>query len=96
MTLLHLIKMIWTVVLILFLIWCFRSWYEKARIPHKFPPGPYGLPVLGYFPILTKGFFEAIQDLNKRFGGIYSVNLGPNKRVVVIGDYEILKDLISV
>ena len=87
--------MSWTIFLILFILWCVRNWYEKTKIPSKFPNGPYGLPLLGYFPILTRGFFEVIEELHIRFGGIYSVNLGPNKRVVVIGDYERLKDVFK-
>ena len=87
--------MIWTFFFVVLVSWCFRNWYEKAKIPHKFPTGPYGLPLLGYFPILRRGFFEVIEELHAKYGGIYSVNLGPNKRVVVIGDYEILKDIFK-
>ena len=84
------IGVLFVTVLVIVLV---HSWYSKTRIPSKFPPGPYGLPILGYAPFLRRRFFDVIEDLHVKFGGIFSVNLGPNKRVVIIGDYEVLKDI---
>ena len=80
-----------TLVIFLFIY----NWYGKARIPEKFPTGPLGLPLIGYTPFLKRNFFGVIEELHMKYGGIFSVNIGPKKRTVVIGDYEILKDIFK-
>lgn len=73
----------------LLLIWW---WIRYQRIPDKFPRGPYGLPVIGYWQIFTaENVLVGLEKLHERFGPILSLNLGPGRRMVVIGDYETLK-----
>ena len=67
-------------------------WKNIARIPHCFPPGPYGLPLLGYWRIfLSENILSGLGLLHRTYGSVLSLNIGPGKRTVVIGDYETLK-----
>ena len=86
------IGLIITTVLVLLFVY---DWHEKTKIPSKFPTGPLGLPLLGYVPFFKNVFLDVIEDLHVKYGGVFSVNLGPKKRLVVIGDYEILKDVFG-
>ena len=77
-------------VILLFTYW----WRKIASAPcDNFPPGPIGLPILGYLPIATeKNILVALDKIHDTYGKIVSVNLGPSKRTVVIGDYDILRE----
>ncbi|CAG2109497.1 unnamed protein product [Medioppia subpectinata] len=56
------------------------------------PPGPFGVPVLGFLPFLGQNYFHiTLTDLSKRFGPIYQIFLG-NKRIVVINDTNIIRE----
>ena len=57
------------VVFILFLI----NWYRR---PNKFPPGPRGIPVLGYLPFIGNKPHETAVKLSKKYGPILSMRLG--------------------
>ena len=82
------------IVLVLILIIIFYWWKNVASAPcDNFPPGPMGLPVIGYLPVVTeKNILVALDKIHDDYGKIVSVNLGPSKRIVVIGDYDILKE----
>ena len=70
------------------------NWYQNTRIPKKFPDGPFGFPLIGYASLLKGGsILNVLDELHTKFGGIFSVNLGPGPRLVVIGDYGTLKDI---
>ena len=79
--------------LIFFLLILAFWWYFKiARIPDKFPRGPYGVPFLGYLPVvLAENMALGLESVHKKYGPVVSLNIGNSKRTVVIGDYGILK-----
>jgi hypothetical protein len=67
-------------------------WLNYARIPDKFPKGPFGLPLIGYWPILSaENIVAGLETLHHQYGPNLSLNIGPGKRIVVIGDFETLK-----
>ena len=68
-----------TAVVILYLIY----WYQR---PSKFPPGPRGIPFLGYLPAY-KSLEPTVYKLSKNFGRIMSVRIGVDD-VVFLNDYE--------
>ena len=68
-----------TAVVILYLIY----WYQR---PSKFPPGPRGIPVLGYLPAY-KSLEPTVYKLSKKFGRIMSVRIGADD-IVFLNDYE--------
>jgi hypothetical protein len=78
---------------ILFLLFSAFWWYFRiARIPEKFPQGPYGVPFLGYLPVVfAENMATSLESVHKKYGPVVSVNIGNSKRTVVIGDYNILK-----
>ncbi|OTF79475.1 cytochrome P450-like protein [Euroglyphus maynei] len=60
-----------------------------SRLP--LPPGPYGMPLLGYLPFVGYDFHLRLTELGKKYGSIYQIYLG-TKRVVVINDARLIKE----
>ncbi|CAN8012474.1 unnamed protein product [Ixodes pacificus] len=64
----------------------------KARIQDRpLPPGPTGVPVLGYLPFLASSPHVTYQRLAGRYGPIVRVRLG-SKDVVVLNDLASIKE----
>ncbi|XP_050692357.1 cytochrome P450 18a1-like [Eriocheir sinensis] len=55
------------------------------------PPGPWGVPVFGYLPFLSKDIHYSLLGLARRFGPIYSIRFGI-KRFVVLADPDVIRD----
>ncbi|XP_067119558.1 cytochrome P450 2C28-like [Centruroides vittatus] len=55
------------------------------------PPGPIGLPIVGYLPFLRKDPHEKLCKLQKIYGGIFGFYLG-SKYTVVLNDYPSVKE----
>ena len=47
------------------------------------PPGPYGLPVVGYLPFLSSNLHERFTEMAHRYGPIFSLRLGSKLHIVV-------------
>ncbi|KAI7754200.1 hypothetical protein M8C21_019725, partial [Ambrosia artemisiifolia] len=47
------------------------------------PPGPYGLPFVGYLPFLGYNLHERFTEMAKKYGPIFSLRLGSKLHVVV-------------
>ena len=61
----------------------------------RLPPGPRGLPVLGYLPWLDPSHpYKTLTALVKRWGPVFSVRLG-SVDCVVLADNETIRDLFS-
>ncbi|GAB6020872.1 Cytochrome P450 2 sub R member 1 [Chamberlinius hualienensis] len=56
----------------------------------KLPPGPWGLPIVGYIPWMEKNVAESFIEISKKYGNIFSVTLGDNT-VVVLNDWQSIK-----
>ncbi|KAK9068008.1 hypothetical protein SSX86_012119 [Deinandra increscens subsp. villosa] len=60
------------------LLWC--KWTFSTP---NLPPGPYGLPVVGYLPFLGYNLHERFTEMAQRYGPIFSMRLGSKLHVVV-------------
>ncbi|KAF5774907.1 putative cytochrome P450 [Helianthus annuus] len=63
-------------------------WYKWTgsftnRGRNRVPPGPYGLPVVGYLPFLSHNLHERFTEMAHRYGPIFSLRLGSKFHVVV-------------
>ncbi|KAK6138673.1 hypothetical protein DH2020_027588 [Rehmannia glutinosa] len=69
-------------------------WYLKAlRKSPPLPPGPRGLPILGYLPFLSKNLLHQFKDLRHKYGPIFKLYLG-NKLWVVISSPSLVKEVV--
>ncbi|XP_071730780.1 cytochrome P450 76C1-like [Rutidosis leptorrhynchoides] len=68
---------------VLVLIWYkWTLWYtHKGR--SRLPPGPNGLPIVGYLPFLRSNLHERYTDMAHKYGPIFSFRLGSKLHVVV-------------
>ncbi|KAL9269466.1 Cytochrome P450 76C1-like protein [Drosera capensis] len=64
----------------------------ESRVP-ALPPGPYGLPVLGYLPFLGKELHRELTYLASTYGPIYKLWLG-SKQFVVISSPSIVREVL--
>ncbi|KAG8288514.1 hypothetical protein J6590_016639 [Homalodisca vitripennis] len=62
-------------------------WWRMRRLP----PGPYGIPVLGYLPFFRGDTHLHYMELAKRYGPVFSLRLG-NQTVVVLSDYKMIRE----
>ncbi|XP_035234179.1 vitamin D 25-hydroxylase-like [Stegodyphus dumicola] len=60
----------------------------------RMPPGPIGLPFVGYLPFLTSEPHLDFQNLSKIYGPVFSVRLG-SKYVIVLNDFSSIKYVFS-
>lgn len=57
----------------------------------RLPPGPSGLPVLGYLPFVRKSYHVTFKELSDHYGPIFRVRLG-SKDVVVLNDVASVRE----
>lgn len=71
-----------------------KSIYSSWSLSNKLPPGPRGLPVVGYLPFLGKKAYESFLELGKKYGPIFSLNVG-GRYAIVINDWPSIKEALS-
>lgn len=74
-------------VVMLAIFWCL-----KKRLP-KLPPGPRGLPIVGYLPFLGTDLHRSFTQLASVYGPIYKLWLG-RKLCVVISSTRLIKEVV--
>ncbi|XP_077147716.1 cytochrome P450 2C14-like isoform X2 [Ranitomeya variabilis] len=80
-----------SVVLIIFGALFFFGRQKKAN---NLPPGPRPLPIIGNLHILDRSRpYQTLHQLSKKYGPIYTIQLGEQKVVVLCG-YETVKDAL--
>ncbi|GLH15186.1 Cytochrome P450 18a1 [Gryllus bimaculatus] len=55
------------------------------------PPGPWGVPLIGYLPFLKGDMHLQFHDMARRYGPMFSARLG-NQLVVVLSDHKTVRD----
>lgn len=78
----------------LFLVLGFLAVLKRWRnaVDPPLPPGPRGVPFLGYLPFLGKNFHREFAELARTYGPIYKIWLG-NQLWVVIGSPSLMKEI---
>ncbi|KAJ8629389.1 hypothetical protein MRB53_022712 [Persea americana] len=66
---------------------------RRRNWPHA-PPGPLGLPILGYFPYLSDNLHEHLHKLAGTYGPIFSLRLG-QKLAIVVSSPDIAKEILK-
>ncbi|KAM3930529.1 cytochrome P450 2K1-like [Leptodactylus fuscus] len=70
----------------------FYGWKKNSHC--KLPPGPRSLPIIGNLHILDlKRPYKTLHQLSKKYGPVYTIQLGEEKVVVLCG-YEAVKDAL--
>ncbi|KAK6161520.1 hypothetical protein DH2020_004901 [Rehmannia glutinosa] len=80
-------------VLLISIIWYIKSLLKPGGKTPPLPPGPRGLPILGYLPFLGKNLLHQFTDLGHKYGPIYKLYLG-NKLYVVISSPSLVKEVV--
>lgn len=68
-----------------------RRRHSDTSLAHlKLPPGPMGLPFLGYLPFVSNEIHLTLTSLSEKYGPIYQIFLG-GIRVVVLNDASLVR-----
>lgn len=64
---------------------------QLYREQRRLPPGPWGLPVLGYLPFLKGDLHQQYKELSDKYGPMFSARLG-RQTIVVLGDHKTIRE----
>ena len=67
-------------------------WHQR---PKRLPPGPRGLPIVGYLPFLGERPEKVVYNLTKKYGKILTVRMG-TEDTVILNDYESIHKVSKV
>lgn len=83
-------------VLVVWALWAlWAAWGLWGRGPRGLPPGPRGLPVLGYLPWLDRVRpHETLTALSRRYGPIFTVPMG-GVRAVVLAEEALVRTALA-
>uniref|UniRef100_A0A1I8IU98 Cytochrome P450 n=1 Tax=Macrostomum lignano TaxID=282301 RepID=A0A1I8IU98_9PLAT len=80
--------------LIILAIVCYIVWLivGASRRRARLPPGPVGVPLLGYLPWIDRAnSHRTFRDLANRYGDIFSIRMG-GRTVIALASYELIKE----
>lgn len=72
---------------VLFVQWAIRF----VRQVQSLPPGPWGIPILGYLTFMGNEKHTKFMELAKKFGSVYSTKLG-FQLTVVLSDHNMIRE----
>ncbi|XP_029451958.1 cytochrome P450 2K6-like isoform X2 [Rhinatrema bivittatum] len=82
------------IILLFLLIFIISKHVTESRTPQNFPPGPRPLPFIGSLHMLDlKRPHKTFVELSKKYGSVFSIQLGMKKMVVLTG-YETVKEAL--
>ena len=70
-------------------------WYIANIYNTNLPPGPWGLPIVGYLPFLGSKPQETLLNLSHKYGDIFTICMGSFTTVVVNGAEKIKETLVT-
>ncbi|KAI3713339.1 hypothetical protein L1987_71916 [Smallanthus sonchifolius] len=68
-------------------------WHQSTKTTLPLPPGPRGLPVVGYLPFLGPNLLHEFNKMAQRYGPIFKVKLG-SKTLIVISSSDLAKVVV--
>lgn len=74
------------------LFWCMVIFIKSRREKVLLPPGPRGLPVVGYLPFLGTNLHTQFAELAHQYGPIFKLQLG-NKLCVVLSSPSLTREV---
>ncbi|KAL0312790.1 UNVERIFIED_CONTAM: 5-epiaristolochene 1,3-dihydroxylase [Sesamum radiatum] len=80
-------------ILIFSILWPIRKLINSGKKTPFLPPGPRGLPIVGYLPFLSKDLHHQFTELAGKYGPIYKLWLG-NKLCTVISSPSLIKEVL--
>ncbi|KAK4382053.1 cytochrome [Sesamum angolense] len=81
------------VILTFIILWSIRKLVKPSKQRPFLPPGPLGLPIVGYLPFLRKDLHHQFTELAGKYGPIYKLWIG-NKLCTVISSPSLIKELV--
>ena len=84
---------VWAAIFILILFYAVAAALRKRSSLE--PPGPWGLPVMGYMPFLGKKMNLTINQLAKKYGDVFQLKIGSRKVVVISGQKRIREAMMN-
>ncbi|KAE8605376.1 hypothetical protein XENTR_v10015089 [Xenopus tropicalis] len=88
-----LVSVLLSVVICIFL---YKVFYGGEKESQNFPPGPKPLPIIGNFHMINmKKPHLTFMELAKKYGSVFSIQLGPEKLVVVCGADAVKDALVN-
>ncbi|XP_035215781.1 cytochrome P450 18a1-like, partial [Stegodyphus dumicola] len=74
----------------LLICYIISKWLKRC----SYPPGPIGLPIVGYAPFLGKKPQITLRNLSRKYGDIFSFYIGP-QLIICINDYHLAKEILT-
>lgn len=69
--------------------------FKKIREFQNLPPGPWGVPLLGYLPFINANLPHlTMTELSKKYGPIYSIQMG-SLFTVVLSDHKLVREAFA-
>ena len=79
-------------------VWFYLGFYIRKFLENqeKLPPGPWGLPILGYLPFISPVKpHETISKLVEKYGKVFSMQMG-QVLCIVLADSEIIRTVFNM
>ncbi|XP_049415620.1 labd-13Z-ene-9,15,16-triol synthase, chloroplastic-like isoform X1 [Solanum stenotomum] len=84
---------LWIAALTLSIVFLTILWYKLNKEESRLPPGPRGLPIVGFLPFLRTNLHHQLTELSQQFGPIYKFWLG-GKLCVVLNSPSLAKEVV--
>ncbi|KAG5593005.1 hypothetical protein H5410_043519 [Solanum commersonii] len=84
---------LWIAALTLSIVFLTILWYKLNKEESRLPPGPHGLPIVGFLPFLRANLHHQLTELSQQYGPIYKFWLG-GKLCVVLNSPSLAKEVV--